>query len=427
MAQIVPNDTTTLPFAIAKEKRLSDEDLEDKKEGAYVTGAPDLSSDPINGFGYGGEASIFFNGKKTDPFFAYTPYRAELGITVFNTTRNQRELMLRLDVPYIFNSKWRLRLEGGYEANPNLLYFGTTEQSLNGLSYYPNNDSSKTIIHNAAYSDYEKSLVGDNTFYNTYFKKEGVLNVSMEHSFLEGKLRLLIGYEAAYVDFTPFKGNSLIQKDDESGKIIGLKKGIVQFIQTGLIYDTRDLETDPSNGVFAEVTNELSLKAFGSLYDINKTFAHFNIYKKIFPNTFKKMVVAGRVAFGYTALDAPFFEYQDEWSSEGSIEGLGGPNTLRGYKQSRFLARAMSFNNFELRYRFAQCDLFKQHFAFSAVPFADAGGVWDDLSRVGNFNNYRVSEGLGLRIAWNVNTILRFDYAVSQEDKQFFFNLSHAF
>jgi outer membrane protein assembly factor BamA len=43
-----------------------------------------------------------------------------------------------------------------------------------------------------------------------------------------------------------------------------------------------------------------------------------------------------------------------------------------------------------------------------------------------SIDNYRYAEGLGLRIAWNVN-ILRFDYAVSKEDAQFFFNFGHTF
>jgi outer membrane protein assembly factor BamA len=201
----------------------------------------------------------------------------------------------------------------------------------------------------------------------------------------------------------------------------------VQLYQVGLIYDTRDLETDPSAGVFAELTNELSLTQLGSIYEFNKTFFHFNYYKKIFAGHLKRCVLAGRVAFGYTDLNTPFFEYQDEWSSEGSIEGLGGPNTLRGYKQSRFLARAMNFNNIELRCRFAEADLLKQHLVFSAVPFADAGAVWNTLKDVHRFDNFRFSEGLGLRIAWNVNTILRLDYAISPEDKQLFFNLAHTF
>jgi hypothetical protein len=417
-----------LPFAIANEKKLSDEDLANKKEGIYVTGVPDLSSDPVNGFGYGGEGSLFFSGKRKDPFFAYTAYRAKLDLVLFNTTRSQRELFLKLDVPYAFNSKWRLRLEGGYESNPNLLYFGNTVKSLSGLNYFPNNDSSAAPVTNATYADYKKNaLIGSNQFFNTYIKDEFILNVSGERSFLDGKLRLLIGYELADFNIKTFPGNSLLQNDFRQGKIRGVGRGLVGIVQTGIIWDTRDLETDPGKGIFAELTNELSLKSLGSAFNFNKTFFHINFYQNLIKNKSKKLVLAFRIAGGYTHSDAPFFEFQDQWSSEGSIEGLGGAHTLRGYKQGRFLDRVMTFNNLELRYRFAQAKFLKQHFAFVAVPFADLGGVWPGISDMGNLNNYRYSEGLGLRIVWNVNTILRFDYAVSNEDRQFFFNLSHAF
>lgn len=420
-------DTTHLPFAIADEKRLSDDDLKDKKEGVYVTGVPDLSSDPVNGFGYGGEGSIFFDGKRSDPFFAYTPYRARVDVTLFNTTRNQREATIKLDVPYILNTKWRLRVEGGYEKNPNLLYFGNTEKTLEGLTYFPNGDSLQGPVKNGQYGDYQNSLSGANKYYNTYIKEEYVLNISAERSSFDGKLRTLVGYEVAHVNISTFPGNSLLLHDSSDHSIVGVGSSVVTIAQLGLIYDTRDLETDPGRGIFSELTNELSLQSLGSAYNFNKTFFHLNFYQNLIAKKFKRLVLAGRIAAGYTAGNAPFFEYQDEWSSEGSIEGLGGAHTLRGFKQSRFLGRAMTFNNLELRYRFAEADVLKQHLAFSAVPFADAGGVWDDLSRMGKFNNYRFSEGLGLRIAWNVNTILRFDYAFSKEDRQFFFNLAHAF
>jgi outer membrane protein assembly factor BamA len=421
-------DSLKLPFAIADEKKLPDEDLHDKKEGVYVTGEPDFSSDPVNGFGYGVEGSLFFNGKKTDPFFAYTAYRSRLDFVLFNTTRSQREFAFNLDIPYIFDTKWRFRASGAYEQNPNLLYFGITpEESLRGLSYYPNHDSTQAPVTNARYHDYEKNgLTGPNQFYNNYFKKEGVLNLSMERSFLEGRLRGLVGYEVAHVDMSAFSGNSLIRTDYNSGKILGLTKAWVQIYQLGLIYDTRDLEPDPSHGIFAEITNELSLKDLGSAYNFNKTYGHVNLYQKILPGVFDRLIFAGRIALGYTALQAPFFEYQDQWSPEGDIEGLGGPRTLRGYKQSRFLGRVMNFNNFELRWRFAQMRLAQQHLEFSAVPFADIAGVWNNFGEL-NASNLRYSEGAGLRIAWNESTILRFDYAVSKEDRQFFFNLAHTF
>jgi len=421
-------DSTRLPFAIANEKRLPDDELAEKKEGFYFTAVPDLSSDPVNGLGAGAEGSLFFDGKKTDPFFAYTPYRAELNIAVFATTKSQQEIKLGLDIPYILNTKWRLRAEAAYEVNPNLLYFGTTEQSLKPLSYYPGNNPANPLVNNASYQAYEKNLTGNKFYYNTYTKKEAVLNVSMERSFYEGRLRALIGYEIASVGISsPLNDSSQVHKDADAHKIEGYGSNIVSFVQTGLIYDTRDLETDPTKGSFAELTNELSLVALGSQYNLNKTFFHYNLYVPVLPKIFKRLTFAGRVAMGYTAGNAPFYEYQDEWSSEGSIEGLGGGNTLRGYKQSRFLGRVMQFTNLEFRGRFAQCKFLKQTFAFSAVPFFDMGGVWDSFSRLNHTENFRYSEGLGLRIAWNVNTILRFDYAVSKEDRQFFFSLGHAF
>ncbi|MHB8260584.1 MAG: Omp85 family outer membrane protein [Bacteroidia bacterium] len=410
-------DSTKLPFRIAKEKRMSDEELAQKKEGISVTGVPDLSSDPINGFGAGAEGSLFFNGKKTDPFFAYTPYRAQLNVALFMTTRLEKEAVFALDIPYIFNTKWRLRGSGSYDIDPNLLYFGVTEQTLNPL---PNN---------ASYSDYEKSLTGNKAHYNTYTKTEAVFNMSLERSFYEGRLRTLIGYELGSVDLsTPLNPNALMAQDAAAKKMVGFGNNIMTLAQVGLIYDTRDLETDPTKGSFAELTEEVSLVALGSQFNFAKTFFHYNLYQPILPKVFKRLIFAGRIAMGYTDGDAPLYEYDDEWSSEGSIDALGGGNTLRGYKQGRFVSRAIQFTNLELRYRFAQFKILKQDLAFSAVPLFDAGGVWDDLSRVAtHLGNLRYSEGLGLRIAWNANTILRFDYALSQEDRQFFFSLKHAF
>jgi len=418
-------DSTKLPFAIADEKRLDNEDLRNKKEGSYLTGAPDFSSDPVNGIGYGGEGSIFLDGKRSDPFFQYTAYRMRIDFVAFNTTKSQREFSVKLDIPYIFDTKWRLRVEGAYEANPNLLYFGqTAKESLQGLSYL---SPSGTLVTDGRYSDYEKYfLVGPNQFYNNYFKREGVLNVTLERSFFESKLRSILGFEVGQVNMSVFSGNSLLRDDSEAGRVLGLRNQFVTISQVGLTYDTRDLEPDPSHGVMIEIANELSLKALGSTYDFDKVFFHANYYQGILSSVFPKLIFAGRIGIGYTGLNAPFYEYQDEWSTEGSIEGLGGPLTLRGYKQSRFLGRIMNFDNFELRWRFAQTNIFKQHLAFSAVPLMDIGGVWDQFSRL-DFNNLRYSEGMGLRIAWNVNTILRFDYAWSKEDAQFFFNLAQAF
>lgn len=418
-----------LPFRISNIKKLDSLELSDKKEGTFVTGIPDISVDPLNGFGYGAEGSIIFNGKRSNPFFEYTPYLTKLDIALFNTSNQQRELIITLDKPYIFRTKWRIRGELAYEINPNLVYFGITDFTLHNLHDISANDNLlKPPFQGSQYDDYEKSLSGKYGQYNTYTKEEYIFNVSGEYSLLDSRLRVLVGGEVASLNVTTDTGSlSRLQKEKTTSQLLGLGKSTITFLQLGIVYDTRDFEPDPNRGIFAEITNEYSNKVLGSDYNMNKVFTQIKWYKRLFPDHFKKVVFASRFGIGYTSGLSPFFEYQDEWSSEGSIEGLGGAHTLRGYKQSRFLDRGMYFFNAELRARFSHLLILKQNLTFSAVPFFDAGSVFGKLDNAFAINRIRTSEGLGLRIAWNQSTILRFDYAISQEDKQFFFTFGQAF
>jgi hypothetical protein len=421
-------DTFKLPFKISEKQRLSDEDLKEKKEGTYFTGEPDLSFDPEHGFGAGGELQLFYNGKRSDPFFAYTPYRSQIDLSAFYTSKEEREFELEWDVPYIFNSKWRLRGHVSYEVDPDYLFFGITEKTLKPLSYYPGNDSAKGIVNNASFEDYSNNQLGSIANYNTYQQEEKSIGVTMERSWFEGKFRTLIGYEyGAYVTSTPLNANALVAQQAATGLITGLGSTRVTMVQLGLIYDTRDLEDDPSKGSFAEITNEFSNAVFGSGFNFNRTFFHYNHYQRLLPSTFKKMVFAFRLGMGYTSSGAPFYEYLDQWISEGDINGLGGPQTLRGYTTSRFVAPVMALANIELRYRFCQADIGEQHLSFYAVPFFDAGGVWDALYRIGYLNNLRFSEGPGAQITWNEDTVLRFDCGFSPEGSQFYFSIGQIF
>jgi len=418
-----------LPFYISHIKKLDSLELTEKKEGTFITGIPDISSDPLNGFGYGAEGSVIFNGKRTNPFFEYTPYLTKIDVALFNTSNQQRELIITIDKPYIFQSKWRVRGELAYEINPNLVYFGITDNTLNNLAVISKQDDvPQPPFSGLSYADYENSLTDNMAFFNTYTKQEYILNVSGEYSLLDSKLRILIGGEVAGLNVTTTNDTlSRIQNDKTNNNLLGVGKSTITFLQLGIVYDTRDFEPAPNRGVFAEITNEFSNNFFGSDYNMNKLFTQIKWYKRLLPNHLKKMVFATRFGIGYTFGNSPFFEYQDEWSSEGSIEGLGGAHTLRGYKQSRFLDRGMYFFNTEIRARFAQLTILKQNLSFSAVPFFDAGSVFQKIDNAFNPNRIRFSEGLGLRIAWNSSTILRFDYAISHEDQQFFFTFGQPF
>ncbi len=426
VAHCQKNDTIqNLPFYISTIKKLDSLELAEKREGTFVTGLPDISIDPLNGFGYGVEGSLIFNGKKSNKFFEYTPYLTKIDIALFNTSNQQREIIFTIDKPYIFKTKWRLRGELAYEINPNLVYFGITDNTLNTLSHISKQENiPKPPFSGTKYDDYEKSLTGANQSYNTYIKQEYIINVSGEYSLLHSKLRVLIGGEFAGLNVTP-TNDTLSRLINDS--VFGVGKSKISFLQLGIVYDTRDFEPDPNRGVFAEITNEYSNHLLGSDYNMNKIFAQIKWYKRLFPSKFKKLIFASRFGIGYTFGGSPFFEYQDQWSSEGSIEGLGGAHTLRGYKQSRFLDRGMCIFNTELRAQFAKTSLFKQNLKFSIVPFFDAGTVFEKINNLASLKRIKYSEGLGLRIAWNSSTILRFDYAISKEDNQFFFTFGQTF
>jgi outer membrane protein assembly factor BamA len=441
----------TLSFV--KSKRMSNDDLLKKKEGTFFTGIPDFSSDPVTGFGFGLRSNVYWNGERTNPLFAYTPYLAKLKVNAAYYTSNARELVMSLDVPYYKGTRWRFKIDFKAQQNPTNLYFGLTDSTLGQLrlpstpeggttySTYAEYDNARKILRPGEVG--EASLVTD-ALSNRFRETEYMLNFKADYALGNGKWRVMGGYEIQHLSYKTFEGEeaqainpitgeettapngfSLLRRDFDQGKISGLEGGWISILQTALIFDTRDFEPDPTKGYYFEVANEYSSNLIGSHFNFNKLFLQGKGFWKL--PFGKRTVVASRIGIGTIfGSEAPFFEFQDQWSPDGSINALGGKQSLRGYRANRFLARSMWFTNLELRYRFLETKLGKQRFAFGVAPFFDAGTVrdrWQDL----NFTKIKFSYGAGLRIAWNQSTILSFDYGKSKEDGLFYIGIGQAF
>lgn len=438
-------------LSFIKSKRMSDDDLSKKREGTFFTGLPDFSSDPVTGFGFGVRTNTYWNGNRENPLFPYTPYLAKLKANAAYYTSNARELALSLDIPYYKGTRWRFKIDFKAQQNPANLYFGLTEATLGPLSLP--SDENTTFSTYEAFDRARKIVrpggVGEADFVtdalsNRFRETEYMLNFKADYALGNGKWRIMGGYEIQHLSYATFEGVeaeaidpitgqnttapngiSLLRRDFEEGLISGVDGGWVSIIQTALIFDTRDFEPDPTKGYYFEIANEYSSKYIGSQFDFNKLFIQGRAYKKI--PVGKRTVLATRFGLGNIfGNNAPFFEFQDQWSPEGSINALGGRQSLRGYRANRFLARSMWFTNVELRVRLAETKLGKQRFAFGVAPFFDAGTVrnrWQNL----NFKNIKTSYGVGLRIAWNQSTILSFDYGRSKEDSLFYFGIGQAF
>jgi outer membrane protein assembly factor BamA len=438
-------------LSFIKSKRMSDDDLSKKREGTFFTGLPDFSSDPVTGFGFGLRTNTYWNGNRENPLFPYTPYLAKLKANAAYYTSNARELALSLDIPYYKGTRWRFKIDFKAQQNPANLYFGLTEATLGQLrlpsdenttfSTYEAFDRARKIVRPGGVG--EADFVTD-ALSNRFRETEYMLNLKADYAIGNGKWRIMGGYEIQHLSYATFEGMeaeaidpitgqnttapngiSLLRRDFEDGLISGVDGGWVSIIQTALIFDTRDFEPDPTKGYYFEVANEYSSKYIGSQFDFNKLFIQGRVYQKI--PVGKRTVLAARFGLGNIfGNNAPFFEFQDQWSPEGSINALGGRQSLRGYRANRFLARSMWFTNVELRVRLAETKIGKQRFAFGVAPFFDAGTVRDRWQNL-NFKNIKTSYGGGLRIAWNQSTILSFDYGRSKEDSLFYFGIGQAF
>ena len=67
--------------------------------------------------------------------------------------------------------------------------------------------------------------------YNGYTKNESILNVSMERSFFESKMRALVGFEMAKLNITTAGPRSLLTEDAAKGLALGLGKSYINFLQ----------------------------------------------------------------------------------------------------------------------------------------------------------------------------------------------------
>jgi hypothetical protein len=466
-ADTVEVEKKELPFKISSVKKLPEGELADKKEGFFVTGLPRFEFDPIRGFGVGGNVFLFQNGTKDDPFFEYTPYRHRLNAEFFIFQNGRVRYALNYDVPYIFNSKWRLRMDAVHWEDPNAQYWGIGRSSLNNLRF--RDKKSGQVRDFRKVNDYEDNLAfaerGDDGNYYTDFhynhilQREQLYNFLLERTFFGGKVRTMFGYEALLTDFSSYKGKvaeeaytldgqevtainneTLVDKQRADGTWDRFNLGgfesegrysFTSMLAAALIYDTRDFEPDPSKGVFLEYSHEYSAPWLGSQFNFHKYMVQGQYIKTLarWRNNKSRITFAGLGAFGHIfGSNINFIEMWDlsSQAEAGGILVLGGERSLRGFREARFLAPSVALVNLEMRTRIYDFHFLKQHMAVGLTPFFDFGSVFDS-PRDFTFRQWKGAPGLGARLAWNQSTILRLDFARSSEGSQTFFGFSHIF
>ena len=421
------------PEFLANKAPLPDLLLKDKRPNRYFTGFPVIGWDEDTGMNYGAAVQWFDNGREDSPFFRYTPYRQRFAITAAGSTRGSKRALVGYDRPYLADSPWRIRAAGAFDRNEFENYFGVGESTLGALSYP---GSARTYDDFDDYTAALESTVGGQTWarYNKYRKTHAGGFVTVERDFWGGWLRPQFGLQFSHIDVHDYTGETIdgavmqptrLFTDNQAGNVIGFNGGWDNALKIGLSLDTRDFEPDPASGVLLQAVGRVSSQIIASAFDYQQLTFSGRGFHNLLGNS-GRLILAGRLTYVMQFGDVPFYSASAIPFTDGDVTGLGGHPTLRGFSTDRFVGDAAAYANAELRWSFAEKMLGKQHLRFMLVPFLDTGRVFDSVGDT-TLKDWKLNAGAGFRLAWNLSTVVSFDYAKSGEGNLFYMELGHQF
>ena len=82
--------------------------------------------------------------------------------------------------------------------------------------------------------------------------------------------------------------------------------------------------------------------------------------------------------------------------------------------------------NLELRWSLPDFTVWNQHFRPMIAPFVDTGRVFDKVGRF-SASDWKGAGGVSVRLAWNLATIISFDYGFGSEGNLLYLWLGHPF
>ena len=271
--------------------------------------------------------------------------------------------------------------------------------------------------------------------HNFYDKRQLLFSANLERDYVGGLLRPLVGLQISHVEARDYTGvevkgavnqETLLREDYRNGRIRGFDGGWLNLLRLGLTYDSRDYEPDPTAGVLGQILLEGTTRWLGASSDYGHVTVGWQGYHRLSPEL-ARLVLAANAAYSVHFGEVPFYAFPSmSVPTDEQKHGLGGWHTLRGYHSNRFVGKVQMEGNLELRWTLTDFTAWNQNFRPMLVPFVDAGRVFDKMGRF-SLNDWKVTGGLSVRLAWNLATLISFDYGFGSEGNLFYMELGHPF
>ena len=409
----------------------SQEKKEIVKKGWNFGPLPVLGYDSDLGFQYGACVDIFNFGDGT----RYPRYFYKFNVEVSRYTKGSGVFRFYSDMPYLVEDT-KFFVDLTYNYSKKFEFFG-----FNGYEagpYDPVAESLQPLI------ELDPKL---DTASGYHFIKRNTLRFvgSMQRKFFNvPNLNWVAGlayynvatdsieldkYKGQPTLYTNYMNAGVIKDNEKSG-------GNIAQLRLGLIYDSRDHNSDPSKGIYAEYTLTGSSDFIdGNGYNaLIQTFIwrhYIPIYKNKLTFAYRLGVqhkIAGNMPwYMINNINTPFFQKM-------YTEGLGGVVTMRGVNRNGVLGDGFVLGNAELRWHFLDFQFINQNWQLAFAPFFDAGmiiqpfreeelkqaqldyeaslpegQVAEKIYYSGEKEGLHMSAGAGIKIIMNRNMILGVD------------------
>ena len=353
---------------------------EPRPQGLQLSGLPALNYNSDEGFGYGLVAGLYNHGTGDRK-----PYVWSFEPLVFFTTQGRREVSAVFDAPYILDGAARLTAFAGFLRDCCQPYYGLGHETTYELGL-------------------ATPATGPN--YYTYGRERWSAVLDLQWR-VTPALRVLTGFAAHRNEGTARQGSTLFDREQLDGSATSLGPKV------GLVWDTRDQERDPREGLWADLLVWQGMAFLGGDHAFTRITATVRHYTTIS----SKLTFAARFLVEHVAGDMPVTMLPDIGSSFRDVSGLGGANTVRGVLRDRFLGSTRLLMNYELRWRGVPFRVLGQRWRAGGVVFSDGGRVWAagdgfSITDIGDLHN---GSGAGLRLVWGEAFIIAFDLAHGDE------------
>ena len=399
----------------AKKEKTYNEKGEIIKKGWNFGPLPVVGYDADLGFQYGVCCDIFNYGDGT----LYPRYKYKFNVEASRYTKGSgvfrfysdmpyvvKDTKLFFDVTYFYAKKYEFFGFNGFEASTYDLYFNLDKD---GYHFLNRNQFRFVGSMQRPFFDVPNLYwTAGLAYYNTKVDR-----INLE------------GYEDQVTLYENYVNTGIIKEDETHG-------GNTTQLRLGMMYDSRDHNSDPTKGIYAEATlvgapDLIDRKGYSNL---SYTF----LWRQYIPVYKDKLTFAYRLgAQNRIAGNTPWYMINNlntMFFQKMYTEGLGGSVTMRGVNRNGVIGEGFAFANVELRWRIVGFKFINQNWQVGLNPFFDAGMVTQKFREIemmnadnggiilhdnafdsysGDKESIHMAAGCGLKLIMNRNLIVSVD------------------